>query len=134
MLHIGPFQFRGSIYGSRLRKLAARAKSLVLRKTAISLSIVPALLLILGTTPRSTAQNATKQSVGQVTITKLSQTGTTSLGGQAASADTESGLETRTGPAADAHFNKQVSGSISPARVPSDHVPMPDGNAIIGAD
>src|SRR5437588_12955506 len=49
--------------------------------TVISLGTV--LLWLPGTSSRSLAQNATKQSVGQVTITKLSQAGTTTLGGQA---------------------------------------------------
>lgn len=119
---------------SHVNKLAlVRVESRVLNVTVLTLGGV-LMLLMLGAWSRSLAQKATKQSVGQITITKLSQTGTTTLGGQAASTNTESGLETRTGLAVDAHFSKQISGTISPARVPSDHVPTPNGNAIVGAD
>lgn len=100
----------------------------------ITLTLFLTLLFTLTTISRSTAQSAANQFVGRISSTALTLAGTTTLGGQAASIDTESGLEARTGLAVDAHFSKQISGTVSPARVPSDHVPTPSGNTIVGAD
>src|SRR6188472_633712 len=49
------------------------------------------------------------------------------------SASSEVGLEFREGPEQDEEFAKQIRGSISPARVPSAHVPTPADKALSSA-
>jgi len=83
----------------------------------LSLAIVPHVL------------SATNQST-----TSLKLLGTSKIGSRAFSAGTENGFEFRVGPDVDKNFNKQISGSIAPARVPADHVPKPAGNAVTTAN
>jgi len=73
--------------------------------------------------------SATNQST-----TSLKLLGTSKIGSRASSAGTENGFEFRVGPDVDKNFNKQISGSIAPARVPADHVPKPAGNAVTTAN
>jgi hypothetical protein len=47
------------------------------------------------------------------------------------SATAETGFETRQGPATDAQFIRGVNGSLSQARVPGDHIPMPAASPIV---
>jgi len=58
--------------------------------------------------------------------------GTTSLVGSAPVAAQGQGPETHTGPEFDAGFEKLSKGAVSPARVPSDHVPRPADSARAG--
>ncbi len=63
-------------------------------------------------------------------IAHLNRLGTSKIGSPAAGSGTENGYEFGVGPEVDKNFTKQISGSIAPARVPADHVPMPSGNAV----
>src|SRR6267378_2985440 len=82
-----------------------------------------ALLLMPATIPGSKAQRANPQSGGQVSTTKLTPAGTTKLGGKVVISGEALGNETRSGPEQDMQFDKQISGSISPARVPAAQIP-----------
>src|SRR5258708_7637036 len=64
----------------------------------------------------------------------LASLGSATLAGPAGTAGSESGLEVQITPAADQQFSKEISGNISPARVPADHVPTPDGNLVVPPD
>lgn len=68
------------------------------------------------------AQNRSNQEVNVVGAANLSH--------QPGSASSEVGTETRTPPEVDVAFTKpQITGAISPARVPAAHVPKPNGSA-----
>lgn len=68
------------------------------------------------------AQNNSTKQIKVVGVSNMSL--------QPGSATTEVGTETRTAPEVDVRFTKpQISGTISPARVPSAHVPTPAGSA-----
>jgi hypothetical protein len=101
---------------------------------AILLSGIFALLLTPAAIPGSNAQRAKPQSVGHVSTTKLKPAGTSKLGGRVVIEGEAIGNEIRSGPEEDARFDKQISGSISPARVPAAHIPRPDTNAVVGSD
>uniref|UniRef100_Q021Z3 Uncharacterized protein n=1 Tax=Solibacter usitatus (strain Ellin6076) TaxID=234267 RepID=Q021Z3_SOLUE len=68
---------------------------------------------------------------GAAKTTHLTFRGTGSIHSTKASG-AETSFETRQGPSVDAAFNKQIAGTVSPARVPADHVPKP-ATASIGA-
>ncbi len=63
---------------------------------------------------------------------QLHYRGSTYLGAAAPSAVSEIGLEIRTGPEVDASFERLAKGTVSPARVPSSHVPTPADTAVSG--
>jgi hypothetical protein len=46
-------------------------------------------------------------------------------------ATSETGFETRQGPATDVQFIRGVNGSVSPARVPGDHIPTPAASPVV---
>ncbi|HTD44288.1 MAG TPA: hypothetical protein VK687_08915 [Bryobacteraceae bacterium] len=76
---------------------------------------------------------------GQMPAQKTSKAHLTSLGsatlaGLAGTAGSDNGLEVQVTPAADQQFSKQISGNISPARVPAAHVPRPAGNLVVPPD
>src|SRR6266404_3549487 len=108
-------------------------KRLILSGT-ISLFGIFALLLTPATIPGSNAQRAKPQAGGHVSTTKLTPAGTTKLGGRVVINGEAIGNETRTGPEQDVEFDKQISGSISPARVPAAEVPRPESNIVVGSD
>ena len=89
----------------------------------------PALVVFLSLAIVPHGLSATNQST-----TSLKLLGTSKIGSRASSAGTENGFEFRVGPDVDKNFNKQISGSIAPARVPADHVPKPAGNAVTTAN
>jgi hypothetical protein len=66
--------------------------------------------------------------------TQIQLIGTTSLRGHAPPATSEVGTEFRVEPDVDVRFNKQITGAISPARVPAAHVPTPQGSAFTALD
>src|SRR6201997_397923 len=69
---------------------------------------------------------AQKRSTRQITVA-----GTSNLSAQPGSAPTEIGNEIFIGPEVDEQFTKpQITGTISPARVSSAHVPTPAGSAL----
>lgn len=79
-------------------------------------------LVVLCVTATLFAQN---RSTRQLTVA-----GVSNLSAQPGSASAEVGNETFIGPAIDVQFTKpQITGSISPARVSSAHVPTPNGSA-----
>jgi hypothetical protein len=88
-------------------------------------------ILVLATTVCATATNSvTGQSAEGSNPATVTQTGTARLIGTDPAAD-DGYLGIRNEPQVDATFSKpQTSGSMSPARVPADHVPTPDGTAI----
>lgn len=63
---------------------------------------------------------------------QLHYRGSTYLGAAAPSAGSEIGFEIRTGPEVDAGFERLAKGTVSPARVPSSHVPTPADAAVSG--
>ncbi len=66
----------------------------------------------------------------QVSSGNVTFVGTTTLTGVDADGP-EVGLEVAHGPDVNVRFTKpQISGTISPARIPADHVPRPSGNPI----
>ena len=88
---------------------------------AVSLAVVLALATCLAAQPHQSKKS-------------LKIVGTARIG-DAKSAPTEVGSETMTGPEVDVTFTKpQISGTISPSRVPSAHVPRPAGSAIVGTE
>jgi hypothetical protein len=93
-----------------------------------------ALLLAPAAIPGSKAQKAKSQSVGHISTTKLKPAGTSKLGGRRIIEGDAIGNEIRNGPEEDVEFDKQISGSISPARVPAAQVPRPETNAVVGSD
>src|SRR6266446_6364207 len=108
-------------------------KRLILSGTIFLFGIF-ALLLTPATIPGSNAQRAKPQAGGHVSTTKLTPAGTTKLGGRVVISGEATGNETRTGPDQDMEFDKQISGSISPARVPAAQVPRPETNTVAGSD
>src|SRR5256885_10719277 len=85
--------------------------------------------VVLCVTATLCAQN---RSTRQITVA-----GVTNLSAQPGSAPAEVGNETFIGPEVDEQFTKpQITGSISPARVSSAHVPTPSGSAFatVGGD
>jgi hypothetical protein len=86
---------------------------------------------VLATTVCATATNSvTGQSAEGSNPVTVTQTGTARLIGTDPAAD-DGYLGIRNEPQVDATFSKpQTSGSMSPARVPADHVPTPDGTGI----
>ena len=88
--------------------------------------ILPAALLLLLVAGQMPAQKTSKAQ-----ITRL---GTATLASLAGTAGSDNGLEVQVTPAADRQFSKQISGNISPSRVPADHVPTPAGNLVVPPD
>src|SRR5207248_6215340 len=87
-----------------------------------SLAIITVLALATGLAAQSGQSKKTLKVVGTTHI------------GNAKSASTEVGNEVLNGPEVDVSTVKpQISGNVSPSRVPSAHVPSPAGNAVIGA-
>jgi hypothetical protein len=86
-------------------------------------------LAFLAVAPLSMSQSGPKKSTTQIKLL-----GTTSLKGHAPPATGEVGTEFRVEPDVDVRFNKQITGAISPARVPSAHVPTPQGSAFTALD
>jgi hypothetical protein len=81
-------------------------------------------LLVLTFVIVTSAALAQNRSTGQITVTRV-----TNLSAQPGSASTEVGNEVFVGPEVDEKFTKpQITGSISPARVSSAHVPTPSGS------
>src|SRR6185437_11392281 len=112
-----PFKVYGSDLMSGLTKEQTRMNKFKLSMTA---------LLALGMTASMCAQNGQSKK-------SLKVLGTTRIG-NAKKVATESGNEVLTGPEVDVTTAKpQISGTTSPARVPSAHVPNPTGNALITA-
>jgi len=93
------------------------------------ISVAVCLCLALVPLELAHAQNSSKQ--GRILV-NLQLVGTTSLGPQGPGATTEIGMEVRRGPKFDRSFDKQITGTISPARVPSSHVPRPEGSPVLG--
>jgi len=79
------------------------------------------------------AASAAGATAGKPDPRKLRLVGTFSIAATSGpSAAAAPGLEVREGPDVDRNFDKQISGTISPARVPSSHVPRPFSSLITG--
>ena len=93
------------------------------RFSSLALTLISVLALATGLDART---HQSKNNLKVVGITRI---------GHPKGAPTEVGSETMTGPEVDVTFTKPlVSGSISPSRVPSAHVPTPAGSAIVGTE
>jgi hypothetical protein len=95
---------------------------------------VLALLLTSATIPNTRAQKGAKQSLGHVSTTELNRAGSSKLGTKVVISGAAIGNETRSGPEQDQRFDKQITGSLDPARVPSAQVPRPESNRVVGSD
>ena len=91
------------------------ASALTLMATALLLAIFGVSGSIAATSAGSTSK---AQKIGQGKITSSPQ------------ASTETSFEVRQGPSVDTSFQKFISGTKNPARVPSSHVPTPQPNAV----
>src|SRR5258708_29581784 len=83
----------------------------------------------LGTVPIAFGQNATRP---QVATAQLSFEGITSISAGVTGSPGQNSGALEFGPRLDVNTTKpQISGTVKPARVPSDHVPAPASNAIV---
>ena len=75
---------------------------------------------------------APKHPVGTKTIGAASFLGSVSPGKAGPSATTDGGFEFRESPEQEVGFDRQISGAVSPARLPAAHIPKPAASAVAG--